>query len=419
MGVLRVTRLDVTGFSIDAHAQGAVAIGAGGERSDLTYRLDASDLSALSGLGLSGLEGGAHIQGEIQGPSARLTATGTFDAEEFKYGTAVDAVSVSGTFTGVLPDRNLAAATATADIESALMNVRSMEIQRLTAHAEYDAKTINLVSHVEQAARTVDVSGLFRLGADRSEIHVRKFTLAGPGAPWTLDTGGRDVVVRYSRDAVAVDQLAIVRGGARLEGGGVIALTPAGASDAAFHATFSGVDIGSLYQLASGQARVTGTAKGTLDLKGLVTNPTATASVEFDGVHVSNIALTNASARVDVADRRVSVDATVNDASGSTLTARGTIPIGAERRRDGRSRGEHGHRPGSCRGVHRGRRSRAGERGARPARERRARGAVSDRFDWHHERRISRRGNRCDLRGARRGSPFRRHARRHPAVLHS
>jgi autotransporter translocation and assembly factor TamB len=330
-GLLEVRELDLRAKSATVTATGVVAVAPGAEgESDLTYTVDTDDLSALPGVSVAGLSGLAHIEGRIQGPYDRLVATGTYRAQELKYGTTLDALTVDGDITATLPGLDVKQLEATVSADGAMITIKGQEIRHLTLRSTYRQEGLDLTARVEQPERTLDVDGSLVLQPEAQEVRIRQFGLAGTGAgagaPWRLaDSEG--AVIRYGAQALSIDHLTLARGAERIAASGQLAREAP--SDSTLTLQLTGVQVGDLYGLLMGPPRFTGTASGSVRLQGSLAKPAVDASLEVTDGRVANVPYTRASAEVHLREKRVAVDGRIDEPTGASFTVQGEAPLAA------------------------------------------------------------------------------------------
>jgi autotransporter translocation and assembly factor TamB len=325
-GLLDVRQLDVRGSDLSVSAVGVMAI-AGEHQSNLTYKIAVDDLSRLAVVGVKDATGALHLEGTAQGPPGALAAAGTYGLHQFKYGTAIDALALNGTFTAAVPDQDWARLTADVDMESAFLTVRGYDIQRLTLESHYQAGEIDLSGRIEQKARAIDLDTRIVAHPDHHEIHLRQLTVAGPGSPWQLGGPG-EAVINYGAETIRVVGLTFVRDQERVEASGLLAF--AGAEPSNLQVRFQGVQVGDVYAMAAGVPIVTGVASGDVAVRGLLANPDVTGRIDVAGGQVADVPYTRARADVTFRDKRLSLDARIEEPTGSAFTVTGAVPVNAE-----------------------------------------------------------------------------------------
>jgi autotransporter translocation and assembly factor TamB len=325
-GLLDVRQLEVRGSDLNVSAAGLMAL-AGEHQSNLTYTIAVDDLSRLAVVGVTNATGALHLEGTAQGPPGALAAAGTYGLHQFKYGTAVDALALNGTFTASVPDQDWARLTADVDVESAFMTLRGYDIQRLTLESHYQAGEIDLRGRIEQKARAIDLDTRIVAHPDHREIHLRQLTVAGPGSPWQLGGPG-EAVINYGAETIRVEGLTFVRDQERVEASGLLAF--AGAEPSNLQVRFQGVQVGDVYAMAAGVPIVTGVASGDVAVRGLLANPDVTGRIDVAGGQVAEVPYTRAGADVTFRDKRLSIDARIEEPTGSAFTVTGAVPLNAE-----------------------------------------------------------------------------------------
>ncbi len=325
-GLLDVRQLEVRGTDLDVSAVGVMAI-AGEHQSNFSYKIAVDDLARLAVVGVKNAAGALHLEGTAQGPAGELAAAGTYGLHQFKYGTAVDALALNGTFKAAVPELDWSRLTAEIGMESAFMTLGGYDIQRLTLASRYQAGQIDLSGRIEQKARAIDLDTRIIAHPDHREIHVRQLTVAGPGSPWQLGGPG-EAVINYGAETVLVEGLAFVRDQERVEASGLLAF--AGAEPSNLQIRFQGVQVGDVYAMAFGVPIVTGVASGDFAVRGLLRNPDVTGSLDVIGGQVAEVPYSRAGAEVTFREQRLSIDARIEEPTGSAFIVTGTVPVNAE-----------------------------------------------------------------------------------------
>ncbi|MEO7192328.1 MAG: translocation/assembly module TamB domain-containing protein [Vicinamibacterales bacterium] len=327
-GRLDIRQLEIQSPGLSATALGTIVFeGAEAAQSDLTYQIDAADLSALASLGVPSLTGAAHVEGRVTGPAAQPQTTGTFSAQRLAYGTTAEALVFNGTFEAQMPNLDVEKATGKLNGESTFLTVKGQDIDRLTVAAEYANRSVDVQAKIEQKTRSVEVAAGLLLHPDHREMHLRRFVLGGFGDPWTL-VGG-EPAIEYADDRVAIPELTLARGDERLTAAGTIVFAgKQGGSD--FNLRASGLQVGDVYTLVTGTARISGTADADVHLTGSIENPVATGTISVINGKIADAAFARIAGDVALKDRRVTVDARVEEPTGSALTVTGTAPIAAD-----------------------------------------------------------------------------------------
>lgn len=329
-GWLSVQRLDVSSPSIDVTAQGGVAVGeAAASPSDLRYEIDVADMADLPEEWVTGARGGVHVTGTVAGSAQQPSTSGTVNLRQPGYGDTAEALTVAGTFDVTLPDRDIAKIAADVDVEATFVTVGDQELQTVAVTARYEEQRVDVTARLEQKDRSIEVDGGLAFLPDYREVQLRQLTLSGLGDPWHLDRATGDVaVVRYGEDDVKVQGLVFVRGDERISIEGTVGL-PDRPATSDLLVDLSGLSVGDLLTLATGDSTVSGTASGRLHLTGSIDRPDVTASVAVVDGLVANVPFTRAEADVQLSDRRAMVKARVDEPNGNAVTIDGSVPVGA------------------------------------------------------------------------------------------
>jgi autotransporter translocation and assembly factor TamB len=325
-GTATIRRLDLQAPDVSLSANGQLALAGEGPPSDLTVTAGLTDLSRLSMVGVEGLGGALHLEGLVTGPPDALSAAGKFSAHQLRHDNNIDALAVNGTFEAAVPDGQWAQLTADVTMESAFLTLRGYDVQRLTLTSRYQAGRIDLAGRIEQTERAIDLDGTLVTHLDHREVHVRQLTLSAEGSPWQLGGPG-EAVINYGGETVRIDGLVFVRDAERIEASGVLAFSGDEPSD--LRLRFQDVQVGDLYLMAFGTSGVTGVAGGEFRVGGILPKVDVTGGIEVIGGQVGQVAYTRAAADVAFRDRRLTLDARIDEPNGSTFTVAGTVPVSA------------------------------------------------------------------------------------------
>ena len=326
-GVADVRRLELHATDMDISAAGTVAVAGADRPSNLEVQVAVTDLSRLKTVGADGLTGVLHLGATITGPADALTAEGKFNAHQVEYRDNLDALSVNGGFSAAVANQDWAAVTADVKLESSFLTVRGYDIQRATLASRYQSGRIDLAGRIEQTERAIELDGSVIAHPDHREIHVRRLTVAGATTPWALGGPG-EAVINYGNETVRIEGLVFVRDQEHIQANGMLAFSGAEPSD--LRVEFQNVEVGDLYTMAFGAPVVTGVASGDFRVAGMLPAPEVSGRLEVAGGQVAQVPYTRAAADIQFRDRRLGIDARIDEPTGSGVTVSGTIPIGAE-----------------------------------------------------------------------------------------
>ncbi|HWB15189.1 MAG TPA: translocation/assembly module TamB domain-containing protein [Vicinamibacterales bacterium] len=328
-GIATIRRLDVAGAGATLTATGTVTVSntAAGE-SDLAVEADVPDVSAIPGLPVSDASGAAHLTAHVTGRPDRLSAKGTLAAHQLAYADTARALTFNATFDAALPDRDVHQLSATVDADSAFLTVKGQDIQHLTLHSTYADRRVDVTTRVEQADRALDLEGSLLLRPEFSEVHVRRLSLALDTGTWTL-APGREAVVRYGPDAIEAHDVALTYGTGTIDVEGRVART-AGSTASALRLDLHGLQVADLYAMALGTPRASGTLDGRVDLSGSLADPVAQATMTIRDGRVADVTFSRVTADVGLRQRRVAINAEIDESPGNRFLVTGEVPTAAD-----------------------------------------------------------------------------------------
>jgi len=328
-GLAIVRQLEVKGEDLNATAQGAVAFDVEGD-SNFDLVVDAASLDEVAKRLNRPIAGAAHLEAHVTGPSDHLSAKGSLVSRDVKYGDTADALTLNTTFTADVRDQQWRNPSVTADTISTFLKVQGTEIQQVKARTVYHDNQADVDATIDQKDRSVALTGSLLMHPDHQEVHLRRLAINTGDVSWTLPAGS-EAAIQYHPDRVVIKGLELARGDERVAADGVVGLNADAKS-----ATFEGVDVvATNVQLADvnrmllGTLPVTGTLNGQAHLKGSTASPDVTSKFTVANGSVQGTTFNSLTADASYRDRRVTFDATLDEAPGARMTATGTVPLPA------------------------------------------------------------------------------------------
>jgi translocation and assembly module TamB len=93
---------------------------------------------------------------------------------------------------------------------------------------------------------------------------------------------------------------------------------------------FQGLSVGDIYTMAFGAPVATGTAEGAVALGGTLQRLEMTGDLQVLNGQVGQVKYSRVGAAVSLREKRLALDARIDEPTGNTFTARGTVPIGPD-----------------------------------------------------------------------------------------
>jgi hypothetical protein len=332
-------QLAVKGPNLDVQASGPVALGDTGS-SNVKFHAAASDLAHLASLaGVQGVKGSAIVDGTLTGNAQSLRATGTLDGANVGY-QQNSALDLNSTFTVTVPNLQFENAAVHADTTGSLIKAGGLTINDLHATTTYADRRLDFKTHVTEppppqeagkaaaAPRALDLSGSVELGANgRKEIRVPHLAVSALGATWTTAEGA-EPTIDYGDNRLVLNDVRFVNGSQSIAVNGEFPLdgntTPGALTVEAQH-----VDLAQIDQLAMLNRGIAGTLDANVRVTGTTAAPAVQGHVSVAKGGFAKFTYQSLTADASYDQQRITLDATLTQAPGVQLTAKGTIPTAA------------------------------------------------------------------------------------------
>jgi autotransporter translocation and assembly factor TamB len=328
-GVATVAELMLDGPEARATGKGTFAFGAQGE-SAFDLVADANDLALLAKRFDVDATGLVHLEARITGPASKLTATGLLNGHSLAYGDTASALTLNTTFSADVVDQRFADAKVDAKSEATFVTIGGMEVLRLTATTGYQSRLLDLDARIEQAERSVDLTGAVVLQPELQEVRLRRLAVTTAGTEWNLPEGG-EATIRYAKGSIDVAGLTLQNGAQQIDArGGVATTAEAVAATQPLALQIRNVQVADLNRMLLGTKKIEGLLNGTAELRGLVTNPEVTSNIAVTNGVVEGTKFQSFAGKIDVRDRVATIDVRLDESATNALTARGTVPLPGE-----------------------------------------------------------------------------------------
>ena len=326
--VADVKELNVTGPDLNASALGVLAVGDNGA-SSLQYDIAVTNLEPIAKRFNKPVAGSAHVVGEATGPAARMTLTGKLGANRLRYGTNIDALTVSGTYKVELPNFDMAAARLQADTAATFVTISGRNLPRVTATTTYEKDQLEFDAKAEEERRTVGLGGNILFHPDHNELHLRALDLTVGQTQWALPAG-QEAVARYSPDSVTIDNLILQRGSQQVSAAGTVAIGSGSANLAnSLNLRLDNVQVQDINELLLGNRSLAGVLNATAEIRGTRNDPDVQSQFAITNGKAEGVAFNSLTAKAHYAGRAVDIDARLEQTPQAVLTAVGTAPIPA------------------------------------------------------------------------------------------
>ena len=324
--VVNIKELALMGPDVTASAAGILALGDTGE-SKLAYDIAVTNLEPLATRLNRPLAGSAHVVGEASGPAANLTLVGKLGANRLQYGTNVDALTASTSYTVQLPNFDIEQARIQADTTATFVTVAGTNLPRVTAKTTYEKNEMQFDLTAEEERRSLGVGGNVVFHPDHDELHLRALNLTVGQTQWALPPE-QEATLRYSNDSVTVDNFVLQRGPQRVTAAGTVAVGAASASAPNdLNVRLENVEVQDINELLLGNRSLAGVLNATAEIRGTRIDPVVASDFAVTGGTVEGVKFNALTGKASYEGRAVDVDARLEQTAAAVLTAVGTIPV--------------------------------------------------------------------------------------------
>ena len=321
-----IKELALTGPDVKASAAGTLALGDAGE-SKLAYDVAVTNLEPLAKRFDRPLAGSAHVVGEASGPAANLMLAGKFGANRLRYGTNVEALTASSTYTVQLPDFDIQQGRIHADTAATFVTIAGQNLPRVTAKTVYEKNQLEFETMAEEDRRSLGLGGNVIFHPDHDELHLRALNLTVGKTQWALPKG-QEATARYSEDSVTLENFVLERDTQRVTAAGTVAI---GASSATLannlNVRLDNVQVRDINELLLGNRSLEGVLNASADIRGTRSDPVVQSNFAVTGGTVEGVKFNSLSGSAKYSGRAVDVDARLEQTPAAVLTAVGTIPV--------------------------------------------------------------------------------------------
>ena len=321
-----ITRLHVDGPDVKLDASGRLALGRSAT-SDLKYHINAPDITEVGRIaGQEGFDGAVDLEGTVTGNAASLQTSGTLSGNGLAYGNN-KILDLDGKYNVTVADLDFANARVQATSTAAFVELGGTEINQLTATTTYAQKRLEFETRVQQRGRELAATGNVIFHPDHHELHLPRLALTAQGIEWR-NVEGSEAAIQYGQNQLTIKDLRLASGDQALDVEGT--LSPAGAKTAGVlevHAR--NVDLAQAEALLLQNRGLSGRLTADATISGSFDRPSIDGKVEVTGGGFQAYKYQSLVADVDYAGDRITLDATLQQAPGVAITARGTLPTSA------------------------------------------------------------------------------------------
>jgi autotransporter translocation and assembly factor TamB len=328
-----LTQLEMKGPDLTLKASGPLALNRTSS-SNVKYHIDATNLAEIGKLaGVSGLDGSAVIDGTLTGNAASLQSSGTFAGNELSY-RGNEALDVVGTFDATVPELAAANARIGGDLSANFVKVGGLEINEVKGKATYAGQQLDFSTNLKQEARELDAAGTLILHPDHQELHLPQLAIRAEGQEWRL-APATEAAIQYSSDKLTVLNLRLVNADQSLGADGVLSLNGDDPSVTSLKVDASNVDLLQAEKLLLQDRGFSGRLNAQVTLGGTLSEPTVNGRVEVTNGGFRSYAYQSLTADVGYRERRLVLDARLQQSPTEAFTAVGTVPLSLFQRSEG------------------------------------------------------------------------------------
>lgn len=328
-GVLELLRTAAAGPVFEGTGSGTVALDTDGE-TDFVYDFTRIDLAKVPGLTNGTVAGQAITKGRLSGPSSTLRAAGTATITNLT-ASGFDATSTTGDYDLVISSDAADAplgVNGKIDGRATFLNLFGQPLQEATGTASVEKNQARFDLVLTKSNDTKgDIDGSILVHPDRHGADVQELTVTIGSMPWRLLGAAVPPSVRWDDAGITVspvtfatghedDQRIEVSGTWRYDGNGRL------------NVTGRHVFLETLQNTQDRPARYGGVVDLDAVVRGTADDPIVNGTLTVSSGRVERISYEKLAGRVDYSDDMVRVDVRLDEAPGTWLTARGTIPRG-------------------------------------------------------------------------------------------
>ena len=330
-----ITRVHVDGPDVTLDASGRLALGRTGT-SDLKYRINASDVTEIGRIaGQTGLDGTLALDGTITGNAASLETTGTLNGNGLAYGEN-KVLDLDSTYAVAVADLDFVNARVQATSDATFLVVGGVELNQLKAKTTYAEKRMEFETTVQQKTRELGATGSVIFHPDHQELHLPALALRTDGIEWR-NVPGSEAAIQYRQNEVSIKDLRLANGDQTLAVDGLLILNVANAAPtpgvtgatASLEVHARNIDLAQAEKLALQNRGLSGRLTADATITGNLSAPNVDGKIQIADGGFQAYKYQSLIAEIDYAGNRITLDATLQQAPGVAVTARGSVPMTA------------------------------------------------------------------------------------------
>jgi autotransporter translocation and assembly factor TamB len=326
--VADLTRLQIKGPDVMLDANGRLALDRRSQ-SNLTYHVDAGNLTEVGRVaGQTGVEGSVLIDGTITGNAANLQTSGSLRGIGLTWNEQ-RLLGTRATFSVAVPDLDFVNARVEATTEAEFVQLTGIELNRVTARTIYAQKRLDFTTRFHEQTREIETSGNVVFHPDHQEIHLPQFAVRTNGVEWRMAPGG-DPAIQYRTGEMEIKNVVLTSADQSVAVDGTLSLgSESRQASGKLTVQARNVDLAQAERLLLMDRGLGGRLTADAIVGGTASQPIVDGHVEVIDGRFQNYAYQSLVADVDYGDRRITLDATLQQAPGVSITAKGIVPTTA------------------------------------------------------------------------------------------
>jgi autotransporter translocation and assembly factor TamB len=322
---VEVEQLAIKGPDVTASVAGTLALGDSG-KSNLAYDVAVTNLEPLATRFGQPVAGSAHVVGEASGPAAAMTIAGKLGANRLRYGTNMDALTATSTYTVQVPNFDITQGRVDAETFATFVTIAGRNLPRVTAKTTYEHSQLQFETLVEEDRRSLGLGGNVVFHPDHDELHLRALDLTVGQTQWALPQG-QEAIAKYSSDSITLENFVLQRGVQQLTASGTVAIGAASA-DAANNLTvqLANVQVQDVNELMLGNRSLAGVLNANAEIRGTRNDPIVQSDFAITAGTVEGVTFNSLIGSASYSGKAVDIDARLEQTPAAVLTATGTIP---------------------------------------------------------------------------------------------
>jgi len=326
--VADVTRLQIKGPDVILEASGRLALDRT-SNSNLTFKIDAGNLSEVGRIaGQRDIEGAVLADGTVTGNAAALKATGTLKGVGLGWNDN-RLLGATSKFSATVPEFEFANARVEATTTAEFVQLGNIELNRVSATTNYVQKRLEFSTTFRHETREVETSGDVIFHPDHQEIHLPKLALRTDGIEWLMAPGG-EAAVQYRSGEIDIDNVTLTSGDQSLAVSGQLSTgREAQPVTGTLKVEAKNVDLAQAERLLLLERGLGGRLTANAVISGTLAQPIVDGHVEIADGRFQGYTYQSLVADVDYSERRVTLDALLQQAADVAITAKGVVPTTA------------------------------------------------------------------------------------------